>query len=194
MATTPNFVQGNFAAPTTPQTKVTVPFTAAQRVGDLNVVVVGWGDATSHVHSITDSKGNQYYLTVGPTVLTGSAPLSQALYFAKNIPAALAGANSLTVTFDAAAASPDVRILEYSGINNVVAEDASAAALGNSSTSSSAVITKNANDLLVGANLVWTATSGPGSGFTQRVLTNPEADIVEDRVLTASGLTPPTRP
>ena len=128
MATTPNFVQGNFAAPTTPQTKVTVPFTAAQRVGDLNVVVVGWGDATSHVHSITDSKGNQYYLTVGPTVLTGSAPLSQALYFAKNIPAALAGANSLTVTFDAAAASPGVRILEYSGINNVVAEDASAAA------------------------------------------------------------------
>jgi hypothetical protein len=128
MATTPNFVQGNFAAPATPQTKVTVPFTAAQRVGDLIVVVVGWGDATSHVHSVTDSKGNQYYLTVGPTVLTGSAPLSQALYFAKNIPAALAGANSLTVTFDAAAASPGVRILEYSGINNVVAEDASAAA------------------------------------------------------------------
>ena len=32
--TTPNYVQGNFAAPSTPQTKVTVTYTAAQTAGN----------------------------------------------------------------------------------------------------------------------------------------------------------------
>jgi len=35
------FIQVNSADPQTPQLSVTVPFTAAQRVSDLNVVVVG---------------------------------------------------------------------------------------------------------------------------------------------------------
>ena len=39
MAVTPNFVQGNSAVPQTPQAKVTVAFSAAQKIGDLNVVV-----------------------------------------------------------------------------------------------------------------------------------------------------------
>src|SRR6266436_2412440 len=38
-AQTINYVQGNFAVPQTPQTTVNVTFTAAQAVGDLNVVV-----------------------------------------------------------------------------------------------------------------------------------------------------------
>ena len=49
---------------------------------------------------------------------------------------------------------------------------------------SGAVTTKNPTDLLVGANVVWTMTSGPGSGFTQRLLTQ-DGDIAEDRVVTA---------
>ena len=39
--------------------------------GDLNVVIVGWNDATTQVSSLTDSNGNVYHLAVGPTVLTG---------------------------------------------------------------------------------------------------------------------------
>src|SRR6478672_5380217 len=80
MAATPNFVQGNYAAPAAPQSKVTVSYNAAQSVGDVNVVIVGWADASSHVKSVTDTKGNFYYLTAGPTVLTGATPLSQAIY------------------------------------------------------------------------------------------------------------------
>src|ERR1700758_2782671 len=98
-AATPNFIQSNYAVPQTPQSKVTVVFSAAQRPGDLNVIIVGWGDATSQVSSVTDSKGNPYLLAVGPTVLTGSAPLTQAIYYAKNIASATAGANSVTLSF-----------------------------------------------------------------------------------------------
>ena len=123
---------------------------------------MGWNDSKALVNSLTDSKGNVYQLAVGPTVLTGSIPLSQAIYYAKNILAATAGANTVTVKFSAAAVAVDIRVLEYSGIDPVSPVDVSAAATGNSATSSSGtVITKNANDLLVGANIVWTATSGP---------------------------------
>src|SRR5882762_8261535 len=41
------YVQKNYAVPQSPQAQVTVPFTAAQTVGNLNVVVIGWNDATS---------------------------------------------------------------------------------------------------------------------------------------------------
>jgi hypothetical protein len=41
LATTPNCVQANSAVPQTPQSNVTVTYTAAQTVGNLNVVIVG---------------------------------------------------------------------------------------------------------------------------------------------------------
>ena len=44
---TPTYVQGNSATPQTPQTTVTVPYTAAQTAGNLNVVVVGWNDTSA---------------------------------------------------------------------------------------------------------------------------------------------------
>ena len=58
-----------------------------KNVGDLNVVIVAWDDATSQVSSVTDSKGNLYQLAVGPTVLTGVTSCSQAIYYAKDISA-----------------------------------------------------------------------------------------------------------
>jgi outer membrane biosynthesis protein TonB len=184
----PAYVQGNSAVPQSPLTAVTVPYKSAQNVGDLNVVIVGWNDATSQVSSMADSKGNLYQLAVGPTVLTGTAWCSQAIYYAKNISAATAGANTVTVKFNAAASFPDVRILEYHGIDSLNPVDVSSSAMGNSTTSSSgAAITKNPTDLLVGANYVMTSTIGPASGLTQRLLTSPDGDIVEDRVVTAVG-------
>src|ERR1700676_2039995 len=195
LALTPNFVQSNNAVPQTPQSKVTVSFSAAQSAGDLNVVIVGWGDVSSQVSSVTDSKGNLYSLAVGPTALTGSAPLTQSIYYAKNISAALAGANLVTLTFNASVSTPDIRILEYSGLDPLNPLDVTAAATGNSaSTTSGAVLTKNASDLLVGANVVWTRTTGPGSGFTQRVITSPDGDIAQDRVVTATGSYSSTAP
>jgi hypothetical protein len=181
----PGYVQGNYAAPQSPVAIVNVPYVAVQNAGDLNVVIVGWSDSTAKVSSLTDSAGNLYLLASSPTVQTGSGPLSQSIYYAPNISASGAGANAVTLTFNTPAVFPDIRILEYSGIDPLNPLDVSASQAGNSATSgSNPVTTGNAVDLLVGANTVWTQTVGPGSGFTQRLLTSPDGDIAEDGVVT----------
>jgi hypothetical protein len=97
LAITPNFVQSNSAVAQTPQPKVIVSFSAAQKAGDLNVVVVGWGNASSQISSISDSKGNLYQLAVGPTALTGSASMTQSVYYAKNAGTESPVSNQLSV-------------------------------------------------------------------------------------------------
>jgi hypothetical protein len=42
---------------------------------------------------------------------------SQSIYYAKNIKAAAAGGNVVTVKFTSAANYPDIRLLEYSGVD-----------------------------------------------------------------------------
>jgi hypothetical protein len=96
--------------------------------------------------------------------------------------------NSVTVTFDVAAVFPDIRILEYSGIDPNNPVDVVASGSGNSATSNTnAVTTTYASDLLVAGNDVKTNTTGPGAGFTPRMLTNPDGDIAEDRLTAVTG-------
>ena len=188
-----SYVQGNYADPQSSPSTVSVTYTAAQTAGNLNVVVVGWNDSTATVSSVTDTAGNVYTLAVGPTAISGVE--SQSIYYAKNIAAASAGANVVTVTFSVAAAFPDIRVLEYGGADPTNPVDVTAASSGNSSTSSSgSVTTTNASDLIFGANLVQSGTNGPGSGFTSRLLTVPDSDIVEDEFVTAIGSYSATAP
>jgi len=180
------FVQCYYAAPQTQKASVNVKFTAAQTRGDLNVVVVGWNDSTAKVRTVTDKSGNVYIRAVGPTIQSGVA--SQSIYYAKNIAAAAAGANIVTVTFSSAAADPDIRIVEYKGADTNNPVDVVAANKGSSATSSSgAVTTTNPTDLLFGANLVQTTTTGPGTGFTKLMLTVPDGDIAEQKMVTTTG-------
>ena len=142
--------------------------------------------ATVAVSSVRDTKGNVYNLAVGPTIQSGLA--TQSIYYAKNIVAAAAGSNTVTVSFSGAAVSPDIRIFEYSGadLNNPV--DVTAASSGSGTSSSSGLATtSSAHDLIFGANMVQTSTTGPGSGFTQRILTSPDGDIAEDDMVTTIG-------
>ena len=53
--------------------------------------------------------------------------LRQAIYYAKNI---AAGSNTVTVKFNQAAVFPDVRILEYSGLDTSDPLDVTAGAVG----------------------------------------------------------------
>jgi chitodextrinase len=180
------FVQVNSATPHGSQAQVTLPFTAVQTAGDLNVVVVGWNDSSGAVSSVTDTARNTYTLAVGPTAVSGT--LSQSIYYAKNIVAAGAGANTVTVNFSPAANSPDIRILEYSGLDPNNPLDASMGATGNSSTSDSGpATTTNANDLLFGANTVFTGNAAAGAGYTARIITVPDSDLAEDEVVTAAS-------
>ena len=180
------FVQINSAVPQSPQTTVTVPYPSAQLTGDMNVVVVGWNDSTAAVNSVTDTKGNVYQRAVGPTVLPGVS--SQSIYFAKNIAASVAGGNAVTVRFNVAALYPDVRIIEYSGLDLTSPVDVTAASTGSGLTSNSgSATTQNASDLIFGANTVATGTRAAGAGFTNRIITSPDSDIAEDRTVTATG-------
>jgi len=165
-------VQSNSATPqSTSQPTVTVTYTAAQTLGNLNVVVVGWNDSTAIVSSVIDSRGNAYALAAGPVVQSATA--SHAIYYAKNILAAAAGANAVTVTFSVGARFPDIRIAEYSGLDTVNPLDVSVGAqsTATSTSDSGSVTTTSANDLLVGANLVQSTTTGAGTGYTSRVIT-----------------------
>jgi hypothetical protein len=107
------------------------------------------------------------------------------MYYASNI---AGGTNTVTVTFDAAAANPDIRILEYSGIASSNPVDVTAAHVGSSAVSSTdTVTTTNPMDLLVGGNIVGAATTSAGTYFTARQITSPNANIAEDRVVPVAG-------
>ena len=179
------FVQVAAATPQTPQTSVAVRYAAAQVAGDLNVVVVGWNDSTATVTSVVDGSGNTYVKAVGPTIVSGR--LTQSIYYARNIAAAAAGANTVTVGFSVAALYVDVRILEYSGIDPANPVDVTAAASGTSTAADSgAATTTNAYDLIFGAATTTTGARA-GTGFTSRIVTTPNEDLAEDRTVSATG-------
>lgn len=162
---------------------VAVPYQNAQVAADLNIVVVGWEDATAAVLSVTDSNGNLYRLAVGPTQSL-IMPGTQAIYYASRINAAPPGGNTVTVTFNTAAAYPDVRIAEYAGVNTL---DASIASTGDSTLMTSGwVKTAAAPELLFAADNMEYWTNDPGPGYTQRIQTA-WGNIVEDEVVSAPG-------
>ncbi len=182
-------MQVKSATPHPTSSSVAVTYSAAQTAGNLNVVEVGWNDTTSSVSSVTDSRGNSYVLAVGPTRGTG---LSQSIYYAKNI---VGGTNTVTVTFNKAAAVVDVRALEYSGLDTANPLDVTAGAAGTGTTGNSgAATTSSANELIVGAGMTAGAFTKAGTGFTSRIITSPDADIAEDQITTAAGSYSATAP
>ena len=153
----------------------------AQVAGDTNVVIVGWNDATSTIQSVTDTGGNTY--KVGAAIVRG-AGMSQAIYYAANIKAA--ASNKVTIVFSQSVSYPDIRILEYGGLDPSVPFDVAASASGSSGTASSgSVTTGTTNELLVGGGTTKSYFSDAGANYTKRVITNPDGDIAEDRVVGA---------
>lgn len=189
------FVQENYSAPSA-SSSVTVTFTSAQTAGNLNVIAIGWNDVTTTITSVTDSKGNSYSVAV-PTDTYPTGGLSQAIYYAKNIASATANSNTVTVSFSASASFPDVRILEYSGLDTSSPLDTgtNASASGAGTTASVGPITTSiANELVLAAGMVGTSFSGPGTGYTSRVITSPNGDIVEDDIVSSAGSYSATAP
>ena len=82
MAATPNYVQGNYAVPQTPQTKVTVTYTTSQTAGDLSVVIVGWNDSTAQVSFGPNEGGNAtpFSLLDGQLPFTGTVSVDGVTY------------------------------------------------------------------------------------------------------------------
>jgi hypothetical protein len=162
-------------------TSVVVAYQHPQTAGNLNIVAVGWSDTTSSISSVTDARGNTYTRAVGPTTGTG---VQQSIYYAKNI---AGGGNKVKVTFSQAADYPNVRILEYSGLDPTSPLDVTAAAAGSgTSASSGSATTTSANELIFGAGSTAHHFTAPGSGFTKRLL-NIYGNIAEDEVVSSTG-------
>ena len=186
------FVQVASSTPQASLTSVATTYGDAQNAGDTNIVPVCWFDARTSVTGVSDASGNVYAVAAPVVRLSGTA--SCTMYYAPNIKAAAAGANVVTVTFSAAALNPDVRISEYSGLSKTPL-DVSAGATGNSTSASSGPATTTAaGDLLVGSDYLESTTNGPGPGFTSRIITEPDSDILEDEVAGAAGAYSATAP
>ena len=179
------FVQVNAATPQTNQSTVSVTYANAQVVGDTNILAIGWNNATSNITSVTDSAGNMYQLAV-PTAR--GAGISQAIYYAKNIKAAAAGTNTVTVTFSASTPFVDIRALEYSGLDPVNPFDVGTSASGSGTSANSGTVTTTAAGALIfGAGITTGGFSAAGANFVNRIITTPDLDIAEDRFVTTTG-------
>jgi glucose/arabinose dehydrogenase/chitodextrinase len=182
---TPTFVQVRSATPQTSQSTVALAYSAAQSAGNTNVLAIGWNDATSTIASVTDSAGNTYQ--VGTPIARG-AGLSQAIYYARNVKAAAAGANTVTVQFSGPVPFVDLRITEYSGLDPLNPFDVAGSASGSASTATSASVTTTApSELLFGAGMTTGAFTSSSAGYTTRIITPIDADIVNDRNVTSLG-------
>jgi hypothetical protein len=156
---------------------VGVAYPSAQGAGNVNILAIGWNDPTNNITSVSDMAGNTYYVAL-PT-FRGNG-MSQAIYYATNI---AAGLNKVTVTFDQPANFVDLRITEYSGLSPTNVFDAGSSGTGIGTGADSGPVSIAAtNELLFAAGMTATTFTGPGLGFTQRVITVPDADIVEDQI------------
>jgi hypothetical protein len=177
------FVQVNSATPQTNQSTVSVPF--RQDTGDLNVVAIGFNNSTSTITSVTDTAGNVYQ-PAAP--LTRGSGMSQAIYYAKNVKAATAGDNAVTVQFSNAVPFADVRVAEYSGLDPVNPLDTSASAAGSGVTASSGNLTTSAaSELIFGAGYTSNQFVGGTNGFISRIITPMDEDIAGDEFVGTQG-------
>jgi len=181
----PTFVQAGAATPQTPQSAVNVAFANAQAAGDTNILAIGWNDTAADIVSVSDSAGNVYQRAIA--TYRGNA-LSQAIYFAANIAGAAPGSNFVTVTFTQAAAFVDVRITEYSGLNRTNPFDGGVSASASGSSATTATLTTSTpSELLFAAGMTSATFTAPGAGFTSRMVTTPDGDLVEDAVASVVG-------
>ncbi len=155
-------------------------------------MAIGWNESVGNITPVT---GQRREHLPGRDHHARGSNLSQAMYYAKNIVASAAGANTVTVTFDKAVTYADIRILEYSGLDKINPVDVTSSAAGSVAPASSGPATTNfASELLLGAGMTSGVFTGAGTGYTARIITNPDADIAEDRNVTSIGSYSATAP
>jgi hypothetical protein len=196
-----SFVQGGTGSAN--GSNVTFTFSSAQQAGDLNVIAIG-GGSTIGLTSVSDTVGNTYSSAIFTQIPSENQGAGQweAIYYAVNIRAAAAGANTVTVAFGLAPGAPakspaqplvvtggKVNVAEYSGIANTNALDVTTGSTGafsrtGGTASSGLAATTNATDLLVGA--YWSSASGTGgSGYTVHV--GGGVFFIEDQTVSTTG-------
>jgi hypothetical protein len=186
-----NYVQRGAAATASATTTIVGLMPSPQTAGNLNAVIIGWNDTVAAVSSVTDAEGNTYVPAL--PVVTGTA-LSQVIYYAKNIAGDGGTPNQITVTFNQAAQSPDVHILEYSGLDVSNPVDAVAAGFGSGLLADTGACTTTAAVEVVVAGVTTSSTvAGPGPGFNFLNLTA-NGDGAEHQITSVAGSCEATAP
>lgn len=179
------FVQVSSATPQTPQSTVGTTYASAQTAGDTNIIAIGWNDTVASITTVGDGAGNVYQQAVATFRGNG---MSQAIFYAAGIAAAGAGANQVTVTFDRPAVFVDVRASEYAGLRTTAPFDAGVSATGVGALATVGPVgTAGPSELLFAAGMTGTSFGAAGTGFTSRVITSPDGDIVEDALAGSPG-------
>jgi hypothetical protein len=180
-AATPAFVQIKMSSTISSVSTISATMNAVQTAGNLNVVIIGWATATGTINTVADASGNTYVLAAPIVRTTG---LSQAIYYAKNITAAQP---NITVTFSAAVTNPDLRVLEYSGLDTAIPFDTSVSNIGTGTPSTAGILTTNfPTELIVSGGTAQTAYTTAGSGYTLRGIST-NGNIAMDAVVTGFG-------
>lgn len=138
---------------------VTLP--GPSTTGDFIVVSFYWQPQTSGVSSVTDTKGNTYYLAVGPTNWGGTS-YRGATYYSSNINGG-GPAITITVTYSPAISGTQSYAAEYSGVAPVNPLDQVSAQSGTGTVlNSGPVATRQDTELVYGfAMSEGTATVNP---------------------------------
>jgi hypothetical protein len=189
-----NYIQRGGTTADLSSTTIPATMPSLQTAGDLNVVIVGWADATTTVSSVSDTEGNTYAAALPPTVSTG---LSQVIYYAKNIAGDSTTPNQVTVTFSQVPLNPDIRILEYRGLDITAPLDVAAVAGApgfGSLADSGACTTTTPVELIVAGFTVGTHITDPGTGFTIVDLTQPNGNSAQHQITAAAGSCESTAP
>ena len=177
-----HFAQSASATPQSTTANVSVPFSGAQGGGDLNVVVVSWNDTTANVQSVTD--------TLGKCLHSGCRPNNRDREAAVNL---LRQEHPFRQQYHqrcfqsgrrfSRRESPRIQRSGYCRSPGCGHRRHRKRSIANSGTAA----LSNANDLIIGANIVGAKNIVAGSPFTSRVLTGTNSNIVEDRIVNVGG-------
>lgn len=190
------FVQANNSATGTTASSIAKAVAGAQTAHNLNLVVVNYGNTTGSVTtdtvSVSDSKGNVYTPVSAAITFTGAGGSdSLRVFYCADIVAALAGANTITVTRTGMANQAFLAFshLEYSGQATTTPVDVTASSSANSgvttAATSTAATTTNANDLLIGAFCMFDGPSTADPLYTSRAAFYTIG--VEEKIVSATG-------
>jgi hypothetical protein len=189
----PAFVQAS-ASNTQMNNSVAATYPNAQGNENLNIVVVGWGDFTSSVTKISDNLNGDYDLTlqVGPFQGPSTGPpLQQTIFYRPKINPG--SGNVVTVQFNnglTPATAPDIRILEYTGLDPSDPLDGTPAGANGTGTAAdsgpAATSPTFRTGIILGAGTSQTTFSA--AGFPpNRTPANANGNVTEDNVLSAAG-------
>ncbi len=167
-----NFIQGaGSGASSGTHGSWNASFPNPQTAGDTTIVIVGWSNS-GDVSSVSDDGGNTYTRALS-TSTNVAGNISQTIYYAKNIKSS----TTITANFTSAVGAPDVRVLEYSGLDQSNPLDtslaAAAAAFGNGTVADSGpVSTTFSNNLVVAGAMVGQTVVSAGNNFVLATVTN----------------------